>query len=125
MKKQKRVFDTSVLLSFIKGERGSAKIAQMLEQGLEHRGGILISSLSIYELVAIIGRRNIEKAIAAVAFLERAGRLIPPAAETAQNAALLKIKYPGADLSLADAIIIQTGIEEGAVTISAPSSMPV
>ncbi|MFH1586572.1 MAG: PIN domain-containing protein [Candidatus Diapherotrites archaeon] len=116
---QKKIFDTSALKRFLSDEKGSDEMAKMLEDGLKKNENLLVSTLSVYELALIMGRRNVEEAVVAISFIEKICRFISPNTEISQNAALLKIKHPKADISMADAIILQTGIKERAEIITA------
>src|SRR3989339_1256587 len=111
MIEQKILFDTSSLLKLVINERGSEKVSFLMEQNLRKNRENLASTITVFEIVSVMAKRNIQGAVSAVSFFEKACTFLPPDIKIAQNAALMKEKYPEANLSLADAIILQTGIE--------------
>ncbi|MEK6957415.1 MAG: PIN domain-containing protein [archaeon] len=103
------VFDTSAMIKYAKDEEGSAKVGELFKK---HE--CIASSISAFEIVHKMGREDIRAALLSIAFFEEFFIFISPDYGLAKRAAILKLKYPQANLSMADAIIIQTAAERNA-----------
>ncbi len=104
--KKNLVFDTSAMIKYVKGEDGGDKVAELFK-----KHNCIASSISVFEIIHKLGREDIKSALSTIAFFEEFFTFMPADHGTAKRAALLKLKYPRANLSMADAIIIQTAAE--------------
>jgi len=113
------IFDTSALLRLVNDEKGSDIVSSLLEERLRKNKSNFVSSITAYEIVSVMARRDVQSAVSAISFFEKLCKFVPLSAETAQNAALLRKKYFSTGISMADALIIQTGIDCDAQIITA------
>src|SRR3989344_3285003 len=111
-KKDKKdlVFDSSALVKFAIAEKGSKKVGYLLEKGSKKEINCLASTLSAFELITTLKRKNIRSAVKSVVFFEKIGSFIEPTLKIAKKAAFLKSRHTDLNLSMADAIILQTAI---------------
>lgn len=93
---------------------------KLLEESKDKKSQGIISALTTFEVCLVTARQSIHKANEIISYLEASGLLLKPVThEISKKALLLKFKYGDLNLSMADAIIIQTGIEENAEIITA------
>ena len=112
IKLHSRIYDTSAMIRISNKEEGYEKIAALLHAAGSGKAG-KASALSAFEFLFSVGRTKGEQAAVALALFESTLDFVPVSFETAQRAAFLKLKYSKVNLSLADAIILQTGIDNG------------
>ena len=103
-----RIYDTSAFLRISNKEGGYENILTIIRQ---EGSNCKASALSAFEFLLAIGRKHGELATTAPVFFENLFDFIPVDFETAQKAASLKLKYANLNLSLADSVILQTGID--------------
>lgn len=108
-----RIYDTSVMLRISNREEGFEKIMSLFHESPVAGVRGKASALSAFEFLFSIGRNNAEVSVTSLAFFESILDFLPADSETAKRAAFLKLKYNTINLSMADAIILQTGIDNG------------
>ena len=108
-----RIYDTSAMLRISNREEGFEKIMSLLHESPATRARGKASALSAFEFLFSTGRNNAEVSVTSLAFFESVLDFLPADSETAKRAAFLRLKYRGLNLSMADAIILQTGIDNG------------
>lgn len=117
--KESIIFDTSAILRFSDYKSGAKEVGKFLEDSINHKINASISSMSVFEIVMIVGRKDLKKALSVIEFLKKSNvKIISAEEKTCSYAAMLKLKYPDTSISTADAIIIQTGIEQNARIIT-------
>lgn len=106
-----RIYDTSALIRFSNDEKGSEKVNVLLQECIAAGRKDKASILTAFEFLFSMSRRSGKSAKRSLVALENMLDFLPANYETAQRAAFLRLKYMGVNLSMADAIILQTGIE--------------
>lgn len=106
-----RIYDTSALVRVSNKEKGFENVAALLHAGAANAAREKASALSAFEFLFSIGKRGGEPAVKSLIYFQKILDFLPTDFETAQRAAFLKLKYPQLNLSMADAIILQTGID--------------
>ncbi len=106
-----RIYDTSAILRLSNREKGYEKIRVLLDERKDSVVRDKASALSAFEFLFSVGRSNGPPGVKSLTIFENILDFIPTEFETAQRAAFLKLRYPELNLSMADAIILQTGIE--------------
>lgn len=108
-----RIYDTSAMLRFANNEKGSGKVEILLKESTKSSVKDKASALSAFEFIFSIRRKGGKSPASALAIFGTILDFLPVDLETAQKAAFLKLKYQELNLSMADAIILQTGIANG------------
>ena len=106
-----RIYDTSALMRFSNDEKGSEKVNMLLQECMASGRKDKASVLTAFEFLFSMARKSRKPATGSLALLENILDFVPTDYETAQRAAFLRLKYVHLNLSLADAIILQTGID--------------
>lgn len=106
-----RIYDTSAMLCISNREEGFGKIMSLLHESPAAGARGKASALSAFEFLFSTGRKNAGVSVTSLAFFESVLDFLPADSETAKRAAFLRLKYRQLNLSLADSIIIQTGID--------------
>ena len=113
------IFDTSAIVRIIKKDRNYQTVLNLLQKSAESKSGF-ISALTTFETCLVTSRLSQHKANETISYLEASNLQFKPVThEIAKKAILLKLNYHNLNISMADAIIIQTGIEENAEIITA------
>lgn len=105
-----RIYDTSAMLRFANNEKGSDRIEVLLDESSKLLVKDKASALSAFEFIFSIRRKSGKSPAGALAIFDTLLDFLPADLETAQKAAFLRLKYQELNLSMADAIILQTGI---------------
>ncbi|GEM_PF-2463438 len=108
-----RIYDTSALVRASNMEKGHDAIKTMLQQSKVSAIKDKASVLTAFEFLFLLGRKSGRSASGALALLREIIDFIPTDYETSNRAAFLRLKYRALNLSMADAIILQTGIDNG------------
>ena len=113
------LFDTSAIRELTDHRKKERVVKEWVEKARQKKIEAMMSAISVYELVFLIGLKDYKRAISTVEFLKNANVKIVPAEEkNCFDAASLKIKYRDTNLSTADMIIIATGIDKNATVIT-------
>ena len=108
-----RIYDTSAMLRFANGEGGNGNVEALLKKSAKSAIKDNASALSAFEILFTLGRVRGKSPSAVLAIFDDFLDFLPADLETCQRAAFLKLRYRDLNLSMADAIILQTGIDNG------------
>ena len=115
----KILLDSSPIIKSAKKDRGYAAIDSMLKKIEENRVDGILSAISCCEIMFILGKNNEKEAGAMMARLENSPiKILPVTEEIAKKGANILLRNKELFLSIADAIIIATGMQENAEIIT-------
>jgi predicted nucleic acid-binding protein len=111
------VLDSFALLAYLGGERGMARVREILASSTQGQCRVCLSLISLGEVLYIIEReRSLPKAQQALAAIEQLPLEILPASRDAVLAAAhVKARFP---ISYADAFVIAAAQEEDATIVT-------
>jgi predicted nucleic acid-binding protein len=111
------VLDSFALLAYLGGERGMARVREILASSAQGQCRVCLSLISLGEVLYIIEReRSLPKAQQALAAIEQLPLEILPASRDAVLAAAhVKARFP---ISYADAFVIAAAQEEDATIVT-------
>ncbi|MFH0714818.1 MAG: PIN domain-containing protein [Candidatus Diapherotrites archaeon] len=113
------LFDTSAILKVVNQYRGFEQVEVLLEKVEQRKIRGLLCPLTFFEIVHTLGGKDPKKAASVLAYVENLGfDLLTTTSETAKQAAYLELKHKDLFLSLADCIILQSGIEQNATIVT-------
>jgi len=107
------LLDTYAVLAYTGNEQGRSHVAEYLSDINTGKSRGVLSSLTLTEIITIVGREDLDKAMSIVSYIEESPiDIIMPDAAIAKIAGNLRLKYRNLKLSLADVIIIATATQE-------------
>jgi len=117
--RQNMVFDTSAIIKVVRHYPGFERAQQLLQKVNKKEARGLINPASIFEIITILGPKGLDIALKTINYLEKIGfEESATSIEDAKKAALLRIENFGLNLSLADWLIVQTGIKQNATIVT-------
>ena len=109
------LIDTSCLIAYFNKEAGYENVKACLFSS----NSLFISSVSLVEIMSVIGKRDFDRAYTIVEYLENSPiKIIDVDKNIAKLAGTLKLKYPLSSLSTADCIILASGIKHAEKVIT-------
>jgi len=109
------LIDTSCLIAYFNKETGYENVKARLFSS----NNLLISSVSLVEIMSVIGKIDIDRAYTTVEYLENSPiKIMDVNKDIAKLAGTLKLKYPLSSLSTADCIILASGIKHAEKVIT-------
>lgn len=108
------LFDTSAIIKVANQYKGFGEAKALIEKVELKKIRGFLCPLTFFEIIHVLAGKDAKKAANVLGFVEKLGfEILPVYSETAKQAAYLELENKDLFLSLADCIILQTGIEKG------------